>query len=47
MIAVSLSINIKPSTGFSGAPAAPAFLLLANGTDFLLLADGTSKLLIS
>ena len=47
MIAITLSLNIKPSTGMSGVPAEPSFLLLANGTDFLLLADGTSKLLLN
>jgi len=47
MIAITLSVNIKPSTGMSGVPADPTFLLLANGVDFLLLADGTSKLLLN
>jgi len=48
MIAITLSVNIKPSTGMSGIPAEPAFLLLADGTFFLLLAanDG-SKLLLN
>lgn len=47
MIAITLSLNIKPTTGMSGVPAEPAFLLLADGVDFLLLADGTSKLLLN
>jgi hypothetical protein len=47
MIAITLSINIKPSTGMSGVPAVPTFLLLANGIDFLLLTDGTSQLLLN
>ena len=47
MIAITLSVNIKPSTGMSGIPAEPAFLLLAGGEDFLLLADTTSKLLLN
>ena len=47
MIAITLSVNIKPVVGFSGEPPEPTFVLLANGTDFLLLADGTSKLLLN
>jgi len=43
MIAITLSLNIKPSTGMSGVPAEPSFLLLSNGDDYLLLAanDGS------
>jgi len=47
MIAITLSLNIKPSTGMSGVPAEPTFLLLADGTSFLLLADASSKLLLN
>ena len=47
MIAITLSVNIKPSTGMSGEPAVPTFLLLADGASFFLLADGTSKLLLN
>lgn len=44
---MDISLGLTLTLEDSGAPAEPAFLLLANGTDFLLLADGTSKLLIS
>jgi hypothetical protein len=47
MIAITLSVNIKPVDGFSGEPPEPAFLLLADGASFFLLADGTSKLLLN
>jgi len=47
MIAITLSVNIRPSTGMSGEPPVPTFLLLADGASFFLLADGTSKLLLN
>lgn len=44
---MDISLGLTLTLEDSGIPAAPSFLLLANGTDFLLLADGSSKLLLS